>query len=215
MFPRESMLLMVAIVRKVTPGVQPPRDDGMSEQERLRVMADPSRLAILEALRVEDTLTSAEIARLLPHAKGSMRYHLGLMTRAGFILRNGDGSWSARADAPLEWDVSDKASDPERAATYQLLDFITTHRRIGRMQRWEREKQRGIWEEWVDVEIGRDYAERFTREELRELDEAVAAVIEKLRAKAAARRAQSGSAGEQLSFVTFLGFPFALGEGPE
>lgn len=209
------MVSTADIVRKVTPQVEPPDDEPMTGSERLRVMADPTRLAILEALRVQRSLTPAELARLLPHAKGSMRHHLELMRRADFIARNEAGEWSPRSDASIEWGASGNTDDPERAATYQLLDFITTHRRVSRIERWEREKRRGMWDEWVDLEIGRDYAERFTRQDLQEIDEAVGEVMERQRAKAAERRTRSGASGEELIFLTFLGFPFALGDGSE
>lgn len=178
-------------------------------------MADPTRLAILEALRVQESLTSGELSRLLPHAKGSMRHHLELMRRAGFIEPTDDGSWAPVSEEPVEWGSSVDNEDPEQASTYQLLDFITTHRRVSRIERWEREKRRGMWDDWVDLEIGRDYAEKFTRNELQEIDTAVSEVIEKQRAKAAERRAREGDTAEELIFLTFLGFPFALGEGKE
>lgn len=193
----------------------PPEGVSNAHLERLRVMADPTRLAILEALRVQKSLTSSELTRLLPYAKGSMRHHLELMRSAGFIDAMGNGVWAPASEDPVEWGSSADTEDPEHASTYQLLDFITTHRRVSRIERWEREKRRGMWEDWVDLEIGRDYAERFTRDELQEIDTAVSDLLERQRAKADARRARDGAAGEELIFVTVLGFPFALGEGKE
>lgn len=178
-------------------------------------MADPTRLAILEALRVQESLTSGDLSRLLPYAKGSMRHHLELMRRAGFIEPTDDGAWAPVSEEPVAWGSSVDTEDPEHASTYQLLDFITTHRRVSRIERWEREKRRGMWGDWVDLEIGRDYVEKFTRDELQEIDTAVSDIIEKQRAKAKERRARVGDNHEELIFLTFLGFPFALGEGKE
>ena len=175
-------------------------------------MADPTRLAILEALRVRERVTAAELGRLMPHAKGSMRHHLKVLVRAGLIKAGPDGSWSESSGDALVIEASGHAEDPEQAVVLRLLDYIVTHRRIGRIERWERERRDGKWPGWAQEDLGRDYVAKLTLEELVALDRALDEVVVQHRLRAERRREQSGTQGEELVFVTLLGFPFELGE---
>jgi predicted transcriptional regulator len=62
----------------------------------LRALAHPARLDLLDLLRVHDTLTAAECARLLGTSTKSCSYHLGILARQGFVVRAGEPSEDGR-----------------------------------------------------------------------------------------------------------------------
>ncbi|MDN5795477.1 MAG: helix-turn-helix domain-containing protein [Intrasporangium sp.] len=193
----------------------PTTDSGESHAARLqryRAMADPNRLAVLEALRIRGELTTSEFGRLLPHARGSMRHHLKVLEDAGLIASSGTSSWVEASTGALMTSTSPASEDSEEATVMRLLDFIVKHRRIGRIERWERERKDGRWPGWAENDLGRDYVVKFTLDELTALDEDLDRVVVSHREQAATRQRERGTEGEEIVFLTLLGFPFTLGE---
>ena len=62
----------------------------------LRAVAHPARLDLLDLLRVHETLTAAECARLLGTSTKSCSYHLGILARQGLVARAGEPSADGR-----------------------------------------------------------------------------------------------------------------------
>jgi DNA-binding transcriptional ArsR family regulator len=62
----------------------------------LRALAHPARLDLLDLLRVHDTLTAAECARLLGTSTKSCSYHLGILARQGLVVRAEEPSEDGR-----------------------------------------------------------------------------------------------------------------------
>jgi predicted ArsR family transcriptional regulator len=62
----------------------------------LRAQAHPVRLDLLDLLRVHETLTAAECARLLGTSTKSCSYHLGILARAGLVARVAEPSADGR-----------------------------------------------------------------------------------------------------------------------
>lgn len=194
----------------------PPTDPNVSNHaarlERFRALADPTRLSILEALRIRDQLTTTELGRLMPHAKGSMRHHLKVLASAGLIKPVSGAAWVEASPDALMVETSGASQDAEEAVVMRLLDYIVKHRRVGRIERWERDRKEGKWPQWAENDLGRDYVVKMTVAELTALDQALNAVVADHREQASRRRDQKGLEGEELVFLTLLGFPFALGE---
>lgn len=76
----------------------------------LRAVAHPARLDLLDLLRVHETLTAAECARLLGTSTKSCSYHLGVLARQGLVVRVGEPSADGR-ERPWRR-VADEISSP-------------------------------------------------------------------------------------------------------
>jgi predicted transcriptional regulator len=62
----------------------------------LRALAHPLRLDLLDLLRVHETLTAAECARLLETATKVCSYHLGVLAGQGLVVRADEPSADGR-----------------------------------------------------------------------------------------------------------------------
>ena len=58
---------------------------------RLKLLSDPVRLQILNALRVHEELSVQEILDLTGFRQANVSKHLGLMAREGLVQRRKDG----------------------------------------------------------------------------------------------------------------------------
>jgi hypothetical protein len=76
----------------------------------LRALAHPARLDLLDLLRVHETLTAAECARLLATSTKSCSYHLGVLAAQGLVARAGEPGADGR-ERPWRR-VADEAGTP-------------------------------------------------------------------------------------------------------
>jgi predicted ArsR family transcriptional regulator len=81
----------------------------------LRATAHPARLDLLDLLRVHETLTAAECARLLGTSTKSCSYHLGVLASQGLVARAGEPSADGR-ERPWRR-VADEISTPPGPGT--------------------------------------------------------------------------------------------------
>jgi hypothetical protein len=81
----------------------------------LRAVAHPARLDLLDLLRVHETLTAAECARLLGTSTKSCSYHLGVLAGQGLVARAGEPTADGR-ERPWRR-VADEISTPPGPGT--------------------------------------------------------------------------------------------------
>jgi hypothetical protein len=180
----------------------------------LRAAADPARFDLFEQLRVEGRpMSTAELARIVPDARGGIQAHLAALAEGEWIEHVGgrgrSATWQAR-QVPIEWAVEDD-SDPAVIQATEDLYWISLQRRISRIRRFDAERQTGAWPaEWVEAVISRDYSLWLTAADLEDLDDALAEVFERFRARSSASKAAAGErlpADTELVFVTTSAFP--------
>ena len=187
----------------------------------LRAMsADPTRMDLFEALKVEGgPLSSAELGRRVPAARGGLQAHLRKLEEGEWVERVSGGGrqsvWQTRGGS-IAWSESDVV-DPDVALAVEELYWVSLQRRINRIRRFDAERQTGDWPDvWVDASIGRDYSLWLTAADLEDLDREVVATMEKYRSRALAHQVEGRAGAEQpdparppaeLVFVTISGFP--------
>ena len=196
-----------------------PSEDDPSDQlrvlRRLRaVAADPVRVDLLELLRLEGPMTYAELGRRIPAARRGLRAHLrGLLEGEWVYVVEGEGRnavWAADS-VGVRW-TDTYADDPNVAQAVEDLWWGTMQRVIERLQSWYTQREQGQWSRaWVEASIQRDYSFWLTPTDLDALDDEMAAVLERARARSDANREKLP--GEDLGavFVTVAGFPLWLG----
>jgi DNA-binding transcriptional ArsR family regulator len=82
------------------PAVPHPLPPPLVEQiaERFRVLADPTRITLLDALR-DGEMTVAELQEAAGASQQNVSKHLGILLRAGLVTRRKEGNFSRYAIA--------------------------------------------------------------------------------------------------------------------
>lgn len=176
---------------------------------QIRAVSSPIRLELLETLRLGGVLSTAELARRVPAARGGIQGTLADLAEAGWVkLEDGIGrsaTWVA-TESPILWSDIDEDDAPVRAAMASM-EQAARQRRFAYIKTFEQEWQDAKWpDEWADAAVSRDYIERLTPAELTELDTEIHAAVTRARTKAQARRDQD-PAGEEPVFLTVMAFP--------
>ena len=68
----------------------------ITDPRTMRALAHPVRIALLEALRREGTLTATRAAELLGDSPGNMSWHLQTLAKYGFVEEAGGGRGRSR-----------------------------------------------------------------------------------------------------------------------
>jgi DNA-binding transcriptional ArsR family regulator len=110
----------------------------VTDARAMRALAHPLRVALLEAMRRDGTITATQAAELLGESPGNMSWHLQTLARYGFVEETGEGRGRARP-----WRVtSDSQSfetgmtDPETATAGEALERSFVERTYGQLREW-------------------------------------------------------------------------------
>lgn len=184
--------------------------EGGRTVRQLRAMADPVRLDLFEALRDEaQPMSTIELERRVPAAKGGIEHHLQRLAEEGWISRVDGAGRSARwapASAGVTWSDAD-STDPDVAAAVDELYWVAQQRRINRLRHFDAERQNGIWPgEWVDAAIGRDYLVHMAPEDLAAFESELVDLVMKYRELSSGKQA-GATPGVERVFVTLSAFP--------
>lgn len=83
-----------------TPGASGVEEDkSLSDQtveslaSMLRVLADPTRIRLIEKLEACGRATVSSLAAQMPGSQQSVSHHLGVLHQAGVVARDRDGLW--------------------------------------------------------------------------------------------------------------------------
>ncbi len=84
----------------------------------LRVLADPTRIRLIEALQARESATVTELATCVPVGQQGVSHQLGLLHRAGVVSRRREGVWVyyALRDWSGWWLVRELAAGLESAS---------------------------------------------------------------------------------------------------
>lgn len=124
---------------------------GRRDPARLRALAHPTRIALLEVLRVHSPLTATEAGELIGVSPTNCAFHLRALARFGFVEEAGRGPgrrrpWRA-TDAPTAF--SDVQPDEESAAAARALSDVLISHWLGRTAAAQaaRDQQPAAWRE--------------------------------------------------------------------
>lgn len=174
---------------------------------RLRAISDPVRIDIIDALMAGASATRTELGRMVPVAKGGMRWHLKKLEEAGFIVAvpgTDPEEWAATR-MPVAWSADEV--DPEVVRAVAEFDRVRTDRRRRRLADWADQRYERPWAgtAWPEASISRDWViPGATVEDLERLDQRITQVIGEFREQV---QAAENDGGETI-FLTVGAFPW-------
>ncbi|MFI6500830.1 ArsR/SmtB family transcription factor [Nonomuraea typhae] len=157
----------------------------LSDPKAMRALAHPARLEMLNRLQIEGPATATEIAEIAGVTPSAASYHLRMLAKYGFVEDappRGDGRervwrWAERG---LRVTAAAPEDPPELRAAKELLIhavYDDAHKELKRaMVQVEREP-----EEWRDASTWQRIYLRVSAEEMRELGEQIATLLEPYR----------------------------------
>lgn len=163
----------------------PPRPiDRVVDARRMRAVAHPMRIALLEALGREGALTATQAAELLDDTPGNMSWHLQTLAKYGFVEEAGGGRgrsrpWRRVADS---LDFVTETGDAEQTAAGEALEAVYVERNTARLREWW-SRRRGYPAKWRKAAMTADSVVYLTAEELKQLGEDIRATWEPYRAR--------------------------------
>jgi hypothetical protein len=110
----------------------------ISDARTMRAMAHPVRLALLEAMSVEGTLTATRAAELLGDTPGNMSWHLQTLAKYGFTEEAPGGKGRSRPwrRVPGSNSFETAVTEPEAAAAGEALESSAVARHMQRLRDW-------------------------------------------------------------------------------
>lgn len=125
--------------RRAAGGTEPKRQPQVITDARaIRALAHPLRVALLEAVRRDGTITATRAAELLGESPGNMSWHLQTLAKYGFIEEAGEGRgrrrpWRVTSDVrTFETDLT----DPEMVTAGEALERTFVERSFERLREW-------------------------------------------------------------------------------
>ena len=128
---------------------EPDRRRDILDPRAMRALAHPMRIALLEAIMREGSLTATRAAELLDDSPGNMSWHLQTLAKYGFIEEAGGGRGRSRPwrIVDVSYNFESATSDPEHAAAAEALE-ATLHQNIDENLRAWWSRRRSYSEEW-------------------------------------------------------------------
>lgn len=174
---------------------------------RLRAISDPVRIDLVDVLMSGPPATSTQLGRMVPAAKGGMRWHLKQLDEAGFVQAMPGTDpvvWEATRQ-PVAWSADEK--DPAVLLAVAEFDRVRTDRRRQRLAQWSDARYDRPWSgtAWPEASISRDWTiPNVGVEDLERLDERIVEVLREFRDEVEAAGNDSG----ETVFVTVGAFPW-------
>ena len=147
----------------------------------LRGLAHPLRMSILEAIELDGPATSSTLAARLSENTGTISWHLRLLAEHGYLEEDTERGTKRerwwRIPGRTVLDPAEFLDDPEtrRALDVYLTDLA--ERYFGRVRAYLDEDWPGEWQHAAALSDWRDL--RLTPDQLHDLNEEIAAVIDR------------------------------------
>jgi DNA-binding transcriptional ArsR family regulator len=165
-------------------GAETVRD--VTDVREMRALAHPVRVALLEALREEPTLTATQASELLGETPANCSFHLRTLAKYGFVEEVPGGAgrrrpWR-RVDASIRFSVDQE--EPAAGAAAEELARHYAARRQRRLEEWL--TTRPAYEEaWLDASFVMDVLVHLAPAELGTVREEIASILDRYRHRAA------------------------------
>jgi DNA-binding transcriptional ArsR family regulator len=174
-------------------------------------MTHPVRLALLEALGLNDVLTATEAGELIGESPTTCSFHLRQLAKYGFVEEAGEAPGRRRPWrlATRQFHFSPAGGDAEMGAATVALENLLVQRWFDRFSKWQ--MVRGHYsEDWQEAASASESLVHLAPAELTEIQEVMMGLLERFRDRAtdASLRPADSRPVEFLSF----GFPFLGGQ---
>jgi hypothetical protein len=144
----------------------------------MRALAHPTRIALLEALRVHDTLTATQASELVGVTPTNCAFHLRALARFGFVEQAGTGPGRRRPwralDVPLVF--SDVQTDEQATVAARALSDTLLRHWLNRIQAVQASRHNEP-SEWLEVLGGSQTVVHATAEEIHAMVQDIRAVL--------------------------------------
>jgi DNA-binding transcriptional ArsR family regulator len=157
----------------------PPGFRELTDPRTMRALAHPTRLALLELMSREGSITVTRASEVLGESTASCSYHVRQLAKYGFVEPAGRGRgrerpWRRSSGGQSYTEVG---MDPETAAAAETLTSIVVERHMQTVARWLGERRREP-DDWRRVTGFSDRLFYLTPEELGDLDQRVFDLID-------------------------------------
>lgn len=116
----------------------------IADAPSLKALTHPTRLALIEAIVLSETLTATQASALVGESPTACAYHLRMLGRHGFVEEAGGGRGRERpwrlAEAGLSFDTS--SDDPATALAGRALSNTLTEHWIDRIRAFDLDRPR-------------------------------------------------------------------------
>ncbi|MFF0341024.1 winged helix-turn-helix domain-containing protein [Kribbella sp. NPDC004875] len=154
----------------------------LSDPRELNALAHPVRMAIVELLSISGPLTATELADRLDETPANCSWHLRKLAQHGFVVEAEGGKGRQRPwkvpGLGFRWDDELASSSIEERRAAQALSEVMMGRATDRL----REAQQRAPEEseqWRAAQNSTEMVAWLTADELKEMNEAIATVLER------------------------------------
>jgi DNA-binding transcriptional ArsR family regulator len=165
-----------------SPSKKPFRE--VSDARTMRAVAHPLRIALLEALGREGSLTATQAAELLGDSPGNMSWHLQTLAKYGFVEEAGGGRGRSRPwRAVSAVHRFDTASDDADVSTASDALEATIQEGVYQRQRewWSQRRSYPVaWRKAAFADVAMTY---LTAEEMQRLGDDIMALLEPYRGR--------------------------------
>jgi DNA-binding transcriptional ArsR family regulator len=156
----------------------------LTDPRELRAMTHPVRLALLEALNLNEALTATEAGELIGESPTTCSFHLRQLAKYGFVEEAGDAPGRRRpwrlASQGVQFSAG--ADDPEMGAASTALEGLLVQRWFERFSQWQRTRTH-FPVEWQDAAMVGEALVHLTPAELREVAGEMLAIVERFQAR--------------------------------
>jgi predicted ArsR family transcriptional regulator len=172
----------------------------------MRALAHPMRIALLEAIMREGTLTATRAAELLDDSPGNMSWHLQTLAKYGFIEEADGGRGRSRPWRIVDVSFSFESAEPdsEYAAAEDALE-ATLHQTIDQRLRAWWSQRRSYPVEWRRASFSTYTTTYLTVEEMKKLSDEINDLLQRYAGRSADKSQRP--AGSEPVQVVALGHP--------
>jgi DNA-binding transcriptional ArsR family regulator len=184
----------------------PPGKREISDPRAMRALAHPMRIALLEAIMREGSLTATRAAELLDDSPGNMSWHLQTLAKYGFIEEAEGGRGRSRPWRVVDvtYSFESAAGDAEQAAAAEALE-ATLHQNIDQNLRAWWSRRRSYSEAWRRAAFSIFDATYLTADEMQQLSDEINELLKRFHGRSA-DKSQRPKGSEPVQVVA-LGHP--------
>jgi DNA-binding transcriptional ArsR family regulator len=157
---------------------KPPRVRKITDASTMRALSHPVRIALVEALSFGGAMTATEVGEVIGESPTTCSFHLRQLAKYGWVEEAGGGKGRARPwrMAALGFQTSSTHDDPDIDIAATTLNRLFRQRQLARYETWI-ETRSAYPRAWRDAVSDSEYLFYLTLDELRELNEALHAIL--------------------------------------